>query len=205
MFQIHDGDLSEQAYEALRTEPLIACDTETSGLNWKTDHLGLVQFYGEQSGTHLVKVRSDMTALRVCMLLESDRNRKVFHHAPFDLAFMMATWGADARNCVCTKIASKILWAGEEVEHSLQSLLMRVLDVQLDKGAVRTSNWLDRNLTHEQLAYAASDVEYLIPLVRMLEKGLASKQKLDLYLECCAFLPTRAKLDQLMLNDIFSY
>ncbi|RWZ83238.1 ribonuclease D [Glutamicibacter sp. HZAU] len=205
MFEIHDGDLSKQAYQALQTESLIACDTETSGLNWKTDSLGLVQFFGEQSGAHLVKVRSEVTAVRICQLIESRSTRKVFHHAPFDLAFMTATWGANARNCVCTKIASKILWAGEEAEHSLQALLMRVLGVQLNKGTVRTSNWLDQNLSPEQLAYAAKDVEHLIPLVRILEKGLASNQKLDLYLECCAFLPTRAKLDQLMLNDIFSY
>lgn len=205
MFEIHDGDLSEQVYQALQRESLIACDTETSGLDWKTDELGLVQFCGEQSGTHLVKIRSEATAVRLCQLLEAQSPRKVFHHAPFDLAFMKATWGVDARNCVCTKIASKILWAGEEAEHSLQALLMRVLGVQLGKGAVRTSNWLDNNLSPDQLAYAANDVEHLIPLMRLLEKGLASKQKLDLYLECCAFLPARAKLDQLMVNDVFSY
>mgnify|MGYP006194651211 CR=1 FL=1 len=35
--------------------------------------------------------------------------QKVFHHAPFDLRFMVAQWNVTPRNIACTKVASKML------------------------------------------------------------------------------------------------
>lgn len=205
MVQLHDGDLPTEIYERFSTEQIIACDTETTGLNWLSDKLALVQLYSPNVGTHLVRVKDGQLATLVCQILEMNSIRKVFHHAPFDLAFMKSAWGVDTKNSACTKIASKMLWRNQDISHSLQPLLARVLGIHIDKGAVRTSNWGAENLSSGQLEYAANDVVYLIPLLLKLERALAAEQLLELFQTCCTFLPTRARTDQLLLQDIFSY
>lgn len=205
MFQIHDGDLPAHVYEALLAQPTIACDTETSGLDWVNDRLALVQLHSAKTQTHMVRVTRDSPGHFVCRILEAQSVRKVFHHAPFDLAFLKATWGVDAQNVACTKVASKLLYRDGPVSHSLQPLLERTLGVHVVKGAVRTSDWESARLTREQLDYAHSDVAFLIPLLKSLEKSLGTIGMLELFQQCCDFLPVRARTDQLQLSDIFSY
>lgn len=205
MVQLHDGDLPTEVFERFRAEQIVAFDTETTGLDWLSDRLALVQLFSPNVGTHLVRVKDGQLATQVCQILEMDSIRKIFHHAPFDLAFMKSAWGVDAKNSACTKIASKILWRNQDISHSLQPLLERVLGIHIDKGSIRTSNWAAENLSSGQLEYATNDVVYLIPLLLELERALASKQMLELFQTCCTFLPTRAKTDQLLLQDIFSY
>lgn len=205
MLQIHRGDLSQDALNLLCSQRLVACDTETSGLSWLTDQLQLVQFFSPGTGAHLVKVDSSQTATNIKALMESNRVQKVFHHAPFDLAFFKATWDIDARGTLCTKIASKLIAAGSAQDHTLQGLLARTLSIDISKGAVRTSDWDKDELSEAQIEYAVNDVQYLIPLLDSMEKSLEAKQLLGIFHECCEFLPVRARTDQSGLGDLFSY
>lgn len=205
MFQNHYGDLSEDAFESLLSQHTIACDTETTGLNWLTDRLALVQFHAPKTGTHIVKVDMAQSGNLVRSLIEAPSVRKVFHHAPFDLAFLKATWKTEATNVACTKIAAKLLYASQSINSSLQSLLKERLGVHISKGRVRTSDWEVRELSEEQIRYAHQDVAFLLPLLSNLETALASVGRLDLYRRCCDYLPVRADTDQLALGDIFSY
>lgn len=201
----HDGDLSIPAYESFLAQETISCDTETTGLDWLGDRLALVQLHSIGTGTHLVKVDSEQQGTLVRRLIEDPKIRKVFHHAPFDLAFLKAAWGVDAHNVVCTKIASKLLHGAESIDHSLQSLLERRLGVRISKGPVRTSDWEASELSDEQVQYAQSDVVFLLPLLENLERALAAKNRLELFQQCCSFLHVRARTDQLLLGDVFSY
>lgn len=205
MLQIHHGDLSQEALESLATQRLVACDTETTGLNWLVDELSLVQFFSPQSGGHLVRITPGFTATNIVSLMENSMVQKVFHHAPFDLAFFTANWKIDAHSILCTKIASKLISIGQPSDHTLQGLLTKYLGVEIPKGAVRTSNWGNEVLSPEQIEYALNDVKYLIPLLRELEKALAAQELLGLYRATCEYLPVRAKTDQRGLGDLFSY
>lgn len=205
MLEIHTGDLTQDAFEELLDQEVIACDTETSGLNWLADELGIIQIYSPLIGTHIVKATQGQSATRLCQLLQDVRVRKIFHHAPFDLAFLKATYGVNAKNVSCTKIASKMLFPSISTDHSLKDLIERHLGISVSKGKVRTSDWMVDELSDEQIDYAEQDVKYLIPLLELLESELANTNRIELYRDCCSFLPVRAQLDQFIADDIFAY
>lgn len=197
------GDLTRRLYSELKSAERIAWDIETSGLDPKCDSMGTVQIYSERTGSVIVKVDSRRPT-RVCQLLENDRVEKVFHHAMFDLRFMVANWSVEPRNIGCTKIASKLLNPDDGAEHTLQSLLNRYLGVEIDK-VQRMSDWMAHELTDEQLEYAADDVRYLLPLVDVLTEGLEKRELYSTYRSCKDFVPTRVLLDLGQWSDVFLY
>ncbi len=49
---------------------------------------------------------------------------KVFHHAPFDLRWMMSHWQMQAASVACTEVASRLLNPDpDSASHSLKYLL----------------------------------------------------------------------------------
>jgi ribonuclease D len=139
-------------------------------------------------------------------LLEDRDVPKVFHHAPFDLRFMMHQWSAKPASIRCTKVASKLIDPSAPNEtHSLQNLLGHYVGVGLNKGSVRTSDWTASQLSQEQIEYAAADVLYLPTLLRSLTERLEHLGLDRLYDKCCEFLPTRALLELGEYPDVFAY
>jgi ribonuclease D len=199
------GDLPDQLFTSFAVQPQVACDLETSGLDWRTDSIGTVQLYTPQLGA--VVIHSLQTQpLRLAALFESPSVQKVFHHAPFDLTFIRAAWSMDTNSVRCTKIASKLLSpSADHRQHSLGPLLQTRLGVTLTKGAVRTSDWKTDQLSEEQLSYAANDVRYLLALLEDLRAALAQVGRLELYEDCCRFLPTYTTLETGNFPDVFSY
>jgi ribonuclease D len=203
--QVVRGDLTSEQAEALAGCRRVACDTETSGLDWRSDRLGLAQFFAPEVGAILVQI-TDVIPHRAVDLLENEQVAKVFHHAPFDLRFIYNAWPAKPRSVLCTKIASKLLDPlAPSTEHTLQALYAKYLAVQVDKGAVRTSDWSSFALTPHQIQYAASDVAGLVDLSNLLDDRLAEVGKSDLYAACCAFLPAQSELTVKGYPDVFAY
>lgn len=199
---IHIGDLPTPVVESARRVGLVAWDIETSGLNWKEDRIGTCQIYVPDSQVYIVRISS--TPPRQLEALLNDANVcKVFHHAMFDLRFMVYQWSVGAQNVACTKIASKILDPSEK-DHSLNSILQRHLGVSLDKG-LRRSDWLIERLTQEQVKYAARDVLYLPQLLEKLQRTLMSCGRWCLAEACFTHLPVRVQLDILGCGDVFQY
>jgi ribonuclease D len=146
----------------------------------------------------------DIPPRRACALLGDAQVGKVFHHAMFDLRFMVAHWNVKVCNIYCTKVASKLLdQAGGEM-HSLKSLLAEHLGVNISKEQ-RTTNWLADQLTDEQLAYACRDVEYLLPLLDRLAADLNEAALDGIYRSCLELLPARVQLDLGGWEDVFTY
>ena len=199
------GDLKRWDAERLTSSGLVACDIETSGLDPHGDEIGTVQFFAYGVGAVVVKVEGDKRPENICGLLENEQVQKVFHHAPFDLRFMVAKWGIEPRNIACTKIASKLVDRHASAdEHSLKHLLWQHLGISLDKGQ-RRSNWLAAELTDEQLRYACADVESLIVLLQHLQGRLEELGLEERYEDCLQFLPTRVHLDLGGWSDVFLY
>jgi ribonuclease D len=139
-------------------------------------------------------------------LLSNPMIEKVFHHAPFDLRFMLHTWDVQPVSIRCTKVASKLLAPDAPNEfHSLQQLAARNLGVSLTKGAVRTSDWTAADLTAEQLDYAAADVLHLLALLDVMRANLHRAGLSRLYDDCCAFLSARVMLEIGGYPDVFAY
>lgn len=186
------GDLSDRLAAELRQLERVAVDTETTGLDWQQDSLELCQLFSPTSGSILVR-RSETWPINLLGLLEDPQVTKVFHHAPFDLRFIEATWGARTNSVFCTKAASKLLDPQLPVsEHSLAPLLKRHFGIHLDKGAVRVSDWGAQVLSPEQEAYAAADVSHLLKLAALEHQRLQTlglQSELDLI---CAYMPLDA-------------
>jgi ribonuclease D len=199
------GDLPAGLAAAYSRERRVAWDVETTGLDWNHDDLGTCQVYAPGVGTSIIRM-TEAKPTWLMRLLEDPAVQKVFHHAPFDLRFMVRAWGAIPASIRCTKVASKLLKPqAPKDEHTLKGLLWRHLGVQLEKGAVRTSDWSARELSPEQILYATRDVLYLLPLLDILERVLADAGLGGLYDDCCAFLPARARLEVGGYPDVFAY
>jgi len=86
----------------------VAWDVETTGLDWHHDSLGTCQLFAGDVGAVIIRVGQEKP-VRLIGLLEDPAVEKVFHHAPFDLRFMVRAWGARPASIRCTKVASKLL------------------------------------------------------------------------------------------------
>jgi len=118
---------------------------------------------------------------------------KIFHFARFDVAVLYQALGVMAAPVYCTKIASKLARTYTD-RHGLKDLCKELLGKDLDKQQ-QSSDWGARELTQEQLTYAASDVLYLHALKAKLDAMLEREGRETLAQACFDFLPTRAVLD----------
>jgi len=199
---IVDGDLPSSALNQLLRSSVVACDIETTGLDWTTDKIATCQVFSPSTGAFIVRI-SDEVPHNLVSLLDDAAVLKVFHHAMFDLRFMGYQWNLDAKSILCTKIAAKILMPGSQ-DTALQAVTRNFLGVHLDKTE-RLSNWLSSSLTPGQLSYAAADVIYLPALISVLQERLVETGRWDLAISCFEFLRTRVKLDILGAGDVFAY
>lgn len=203
--QVVHGDLPSGLASAFADAARVAWDVETSGLDWRRDRLGTCQLFTAEVGPVVVSL-GDAIPSRLIGLLEDPAIEKVFHHAPFDLRFMAYNWDIQPASIRCTKVASKLLTPGvANEEHSLQSLLLNYVGIQLQKGDVRTSDWTAANLTGAQISYAAGDVIHLPKLLSVLMEKLAAEGLAKLYDACCAFIPARVQLELGGYPDVFAY
>jgi hypothetical protein len=86
--RVVQGDLPSDLAVALADEAAVACDPETSGLDWHTDVIGTVQLYGPSVGVVIVTA-FDEALPRPVSLLETDSVEKTRN--------CWAGGGADAR------------------------------------------------------------------------------------------------------------
>jgi ribonuclease D len=203
--RVEQGDLPTDLARAFAKANRVAWDVETTGLDWRQDRLAICQLFAEEVGVVVVKMGASRPK-RLAALLEDLAVEKVFHHAPFDLRFMVHRWDVRPGSIRCTKVASKILAPDMPNEaHSLQHLASRHLGVSLAKGPVRTSDWTAASLTEDQLTYAAGDVLHLLALLDVLLAELDRTYLRPLYDDCCAFLPARVSLELGGYPDVFAY
>jgi ribonuclease D len=199
------GDLPADLAVAYGRARRIAWDVETTGLDWRRDRLATCQVFAVDIGASVISVSGEKPP-RLMALLENPAVEKVFHHAPFDLRFMVHAWDAWPTSIRCTKVASKLLQPNAASEaHTLQHLAQRYLGVRLEKGPVRTGDWSAPELTPEQIAYATSDVVHLLALLDALQPPLRTAGLGKLYNDCCAFLPAHVRLETGGYPDVFAY
>jgi ribonuclease D len=199
------GDVSQEFFDAANRQLLIAWDIETSGLDWRSERIGLCQVWTAELGLELVKIDENRIPCRLVELLADARVQKIFHHAMFDLRFLYYRWAVVPANIGCTKIASKLLVPENSPDrHTLASLVREYLGVSLDKTQ-RISDWLKSDLSQEQMSYAGNDVIYLPDLFRTLMAKLEARGLDDLASRCFAHIPTQVQLDVRGYKDIFGY
>lgn len=202
-YRLHEGDLTDEAVRVAGNRGLIACDIETTGLDFTTDKIALVQVYAPGEDVEVVRINGTMPK-RLHDLLADPSVRKIFHHAMFDMRFLRAQWGLNANNVACTKVAAKVLDVRTGPEHSLGPLLLRYLGVEIDKQ-LQTSDWLASRLTDAQLLYAVNDVVHLPRLLDVLSDSLQDAGRMWIAEGCWRHLPVRAELEVCGYPDVFQY
>jgi ribonuclease D len=198
---LHRGDLPA----GLSLGPVVAVDTETMGLRPHRDRLCLVQMSAGDGIAHLVQIiperfggpGADCPNLKA--LLADPAVTKLMHFARFDVGMLQHALGITVAPVKCTKIAAKLVRTFTD-RHGLAQLSRELLGVEMSKQQ-QTSDWGARDLSPEQLAYAASDVLHLHALWARLEALLVREERLGLAEACFAFLPARARLDLLGYED----
>ncbi|MFD8969310.1 hypothetical protein ACFV0C_30750 [Streptomyces sp. NPDC059568] len=197
-------DLTAAAYEKIVSDQFVAWDIETNGLEPKVSEIGTCQIYSPTAGACVITEIHHRPPL-LTALLEAPGVVKVFHHAPFDLSFMMQKWGAIPASVVCTKIAAKLIAPeADPREYSLKHLMRLHFEMDLNKD-MRFSDWMTDSLSNEQIQYAVGDVRKLIDLYRLLHGTLHSMGLAQLYQACCEFLPSHVKLRLHGCPDPFKY
>ncbi|WP_370617182.1 ribonuclease D [Mumia qirimensis] len=200
-----DGDLPAELVRRIRSDGQVAIDTETSGLDWSTDQLQLCQIFAPSTGVVLLRNVTD-TPTGLGQLLDDPGILKIFHFAPFDLRFLEAHWGLRARGISCTKAASKLLTpSAPPGDHSLQSLALRYLKLNLPKGRVRTSDWGAQSLSPEQIEYASNDVSHLIDLNAILATRIEEDGLTSLLADVCAYIPVDCHLEVCEIPNPLTY
>lgn len=201
--KIYQNDLPREFLDIAITKKIIGWDIETSGLDWRTEKIATCQICLPDEIIAIVRVHENIPSV-LTSLLANAHIRKVFHHAMFDLRFMSYKWKVAPVNVACTKIVAKLLDPKNKYSHTLQFVLQQYLNVIIDKKE-STSNWFAAQLTENQVAYAARDVMYLIPLLEVMETRLQSENRLRFERACFNFIPTKVQLDILGYVDVFNY
>jgi DNA polymerase I-like protein with 3'-5' exonuclease and polymerase domains len=154
--------------QALDESVLVGLDTETTGLNPRSDRVRLLSLATDR-GTYLV----DASAVDPRPLWDLLAQKTlVAHNASFDLAFL-APRGFVPGAVRDTLLLSQLLHAGHRgVRHSLAACAGRELGCALDKD-LQASDW-SGTLSAPQLAYAAADTAVLPPLEAALRAKIDS-------------------------------
>ena len=187
---VHENDLPA----GLDFGDCVAVDTETMGLNPARDRLCLVQLSAGDGNAHIVRFGGNgYDAPNLRSLLADQSVTKLFHFARFDLAVIHRYLGITCTPIYCTKIASKLARTFTD-RHGLKDLCRDLLGFALSKEQ-QSSDWGARELTDDQIKYAAADVLHLHRLRERLDEMLVREDRAALANGCFAFLPHRAALD----------
>lgn len=194
-FQVFEHDLSDRALADYLNAEAIAVDTETMGLIPQRDRLCLVQLCDPAGHVSAIRIGvGQTTAPNLKQLLEAPNSTKIFHFARFDLATLQYHLEIHPQPFFCTKLTSKLARTYTS-RHGLKELVSELAGVDLDKSA-QSSDWGNvASLSPEQLAYAANDVKYLIPMRQKLIVMLKRESRWELAQECLACLSTMVQLD----------
>ncbi len=166
------ADLAALA-DRLRSEPLLAVDTEAASFHRYLDRVYLLQISSRDETAVVDPLATDGLG-PVGELLADPAIEIVFHDADYDLRLLHREYGFTANHLFDTRIAAQLL---NEPGVGLAALLEKYLGVRLDKRFQR-ADWSARPLSPEMLAYAASDTHHLPQLRDILQQRLEERGRL---------------------------
>jgi hypothetical protein len=102
---------------------------------------------------------------------------KIFHSCRQDLEAFYALSGVVPQNVFDTQVAATLVGMGDQISYA--DLCQNLLQLELSKE-LQWSNWAARPLLPEQIAYAANDARYLMPLYQSLTHQLQQVGRQDL-------------------------
>lgn len=165
---VSDVETLARLVEAVRVEPIVAFDTESNSFHVYRERICLLQV-STRSADYIV----DPFAVDVAPLgrVLCDGREVVLHGADYDVRCLRREWGWALPRLFDTMVAARRLG---QPGLGLSALVLSHFGVRLSKSNQR-SDWGRRPLTREQIAYAALDTHYLLPLRDLLARDLEGR------------------------------
>ena len=165
----------------LPTGPILAFDTETTGLDPRHDKLRLVQYLPSKEKTpRIVDVWAGTPDETTALLRLLAEFRLITHNSTFDQGWMLVRGIHPKERVYDTMNLTKLALAGEKgpsfgvfQRTNLENVARYFLGVKLDKSQ-QSSPWSRPHLTQDQLNYAAMDVEVLPGILDHLSQRIRS-------------------------------
>tara|TARA_Y100000592_G_scaffold61278_1_gene95757 strand:- start:7953 stop:9743 length:1791 start_codon:yes stop_codon:yes gene_type:complete len=170
-------DKLEEALSYLKAQSAVAVDTETTGLDFITDKILLIQV-GNEFNQYVFDVNS--LGSDIYPLLDWMKNKevvKVFHNAKFDYSFFKTNFDVELENIRCTMVANQLLTQGLKLSSSLKAILDKYLGIGMSKEeqASFIGMSMGDKFSPEQIKYAADDVKHLMNLYKKLQTLLLER------------------------------
>ncbi|HZH49704.1 MAG TPA: ribonuclease D [Nitrospira sp.] len=168
---ITDGAALETLCTQLRSSPRLALDTEFVGEDSFIPKLELIQVASPEIAAVIdfPAVQTHGSLAPFWDLICDPQVEKVVHAGRQDLDLFALHAGQIPKPFFDTQIAAAMLGFGAQVAYA--NLVQRIHGTKLDKAHTFT-NWSARPLSTDQIAYAAEDVQFLLPIHTHLQKRL---------------------------------
>ena len=164
----NDRALAEAA-RAWQGAPALGLDTEFVRERTFYHRLGLIQV-SDGRANYLIDPLAVKDLGPLVEVLAAPGTVKVLHSASEDVEVFHRGLGTLPAPLFDTQVAAALAGVGASL--SYQKLVAALFGQEIPKGETRT-DWLARPLSAAQLAYAAEDVAFLLPIHRELEARLA--------------------------------
>lgn len=166
-----------------QTADAIAVDLEADSMFHYKEKVCLIQMAANGYTVVIDPLElDDLSALQP--IFEDHRICKIFHGADYDVRSLYRDFDIVINNLFDTQLAGMYLGYAET---SLEAMVANHFGVELDKK-YQKKDWSQRPLPPEMVAYAASDVLFLIPLAEMLIKELKWTNRFNWVKEGCDYL-----------------
>ncbi len=182
--------------DRLRTELLLAVDTEAASFHRHRDRVYLLQL-STRSATWLIDPLSVTGLTGFGELLADPAIEFVFHDADYDLRLLGLEFDVRVTRLFDTRVAAQFL---NEPAIGLAALLEKYCGERLDKQFQR-ADWSVRPLPLAMLRYAAKDTEHLPALRDILHAKLSERGRLSWVEEECDLL-TRVRWPEPELPEV---
>jgi len=182
---VSDVATLQEVCEKLKSEALIAFDTEFVRENTFLPQLGLLQVASASDAWLIDPLAFSVQQIEPFIeVLREPKILKILHSAFGDQECLIHAYDISASPTLDTFEAASLLGYGESV--SLRELAKSLLGVRLNKGHTRT-DWIKRPINDQMKAYALADVEHLVEIGSILLKQLDELGRRSWALELSAY------------------
>ncbi len=170
-----NNDADVERYLVMLDDQYVGLDLETTGFDPYGNPVKIGNVWTSAAFIRLItleandccvifdaKVLGIKSIQMICEYLTDSERILVIMNAKFDVKWMLRLLPIEKFNRLyCTMLASQILSCGRvKFGHSLQNIVQNLFDYTLEKG-LGGSNWSNKELSQEQLIYAALDACFL--------------------------------------------
>jgi ribonuclease D len=169
---VADPAALEALLDALRPEPVVALDTESNSFHVYRERVCLLQVSTRTADFVVDPLAVDVSPLGAVLC---DGRETVLHGADYDVRCLKREYGWRLPHLFDTMAAARRLG---RPGLGLSALVEQHFGARLSK-AFQRSDWGRRPLTREQIAYAALDTHFLLPLHDLLAGELVERGAMD--------------------------